>query len=50
MVQCEVSSTTFVVALYAFIAWITAARPQLDEEDTLEDTVELGILADQLGV
>ena len=50
MVQCKVPSTTSVVTLNAFIAWIMTARPQLEKQDTLENTVELGVLADQLDV
>jgi hypothetical protein len=50
VVKCEVPSTTSMLTLNAFVAWVMAARPQLEEQDTLEDTVELGILADQLGV
>jgi hypothetical protein len=50
VVRSEVLSKTSVGTFNAFIAWIMAAEPRLDKEDTLEETVELGILADHLGV
>ena len=50
VVPCRVPLTTSAATINAFIAWIMAARPQLEKQDTLEDMVELGILADQLDV
>jgi hypothetical protein len=36
VVKCEVPSTTSVVTLNAFVAWVMAARPQLDKRVSRE--------------
>ena len=50
MVKTAELSETSEMTFNAFIAWTMAAEPRLDQEDTLEETVELAILVDHLGV
>jgi len=48
VVRCEVPSMPSVATRNAFVAWNTAVKPQLKKWKTLEETVELGFLAEHL--
>jgi hypothetical protein len=50
VLRCMVPSIPTEAALDLFVAWITATEPRLEKGYTLEETVELGTLADHLGV